>query len=462
MANRPGSMAKAPHRPTNNNKTPTVGTLETVGAPSATGMTVSPSVMANFKTTSQASSESNTTGIKSDGPTLLWDLATEKIKNTVKSENKESTVLVVGAKGSGKSTIINNFLDKKESTKETVALECSFGRKMHLGKVTKDVANFWELGGGFTYTNLLEVPISSQRLENMVVVIVVDLSNPSEIWNTVVKLHDEIHKRIEAMRGAGGQEMVQIRSRLKTQDTQENPVIESREVCSCLVPIIIIGNKYDEFQALSLDQKKSLVLCLRFLNVYLGSALIFTDDKSKNLHARVKSLLSHLCFDHSLSSGVVVDYKQPILIPWGKDSFEAVGTPNPIVNWQYSPEKRHQLFEMWERAFVEKLGPPLTSVRGSFLETGDRVADPTTAFEETAIDGARRAKLAEIEKKRREKERERNEEDDRKSRQEPSKKKMGNQDLLSHHSINTLGAGMSGHASINRSDQMNTINEEET
>ena len=58
----------------------------------------------------------------------------------------ESELLFVGAKNSGKSTLIHSFLSKEEAPKPTSALEYRFSRRS-TGE-DKAVANIWELGGG--------------------------------------------------------------------------------------------------------------------------------------------------------------------------------------------------------------------------------------------------------------------------------------------------------------------------
>ena len=58
----------------------------------------------------------------------------------------ESELLFVGAKNSGKSTLIHSFLSKEEAPKPTSALEYRFARRS-TGE-DKAVANIWELGGG--------------------------------------------------------------------------------------------------------------------------------------------------------------------------------------------------------------------------------------------------------------------------------------------------------------------------
>ena len=70
-------------------------------------------------------------------PTNIWDLAIQQSKE--KRENllaksdqqaaKERSLLILGSKGVGKTTLIHRFLDSQDSAKPTLALEYTFGRK---------------------------------------------------------------------------------------------------------------------------------------------------------------------------------------------------------------------------------------------------------------------------------------------------------------------------------------------
>ena len=49
------------------------------------------------------------------------------------SVNRESTLLVVGSKNVGKSTLIYRLLERQEAAKPTLALEYTYGRKNNQG-----------------------------------------------------------------------------------------------------------------------------------------------------------------------------------------------------------------------------------------------------------------------------------------------------------------------------------------
>lgn len=71
-------------------------------------------------------------------PTNIWDLAIQQSKekradvlarNDSQSSSQERSLLILGSRGVGKTTLIHRFLDSQDSAKPTLALEYTFGRK---------------------------------------------------------------------------------------------------------------------------------------------------------------------------------------------------------------------------------------------------------------------------------------------------------------------------------------------
>ena len=130
--------------------------------------------------------------IKMPSDVGIWDLAISLNNKKLLTEDeelslnkpKERSLVFLGSKSVGKTTLIHRFLERDESPKQTLALEYTFGRKTNQNLV-KDVCHLWELGGGTLYTNLVETPLVAAKLPYTAVVIVIDLSKPERIWNTL-------------------------------------------------------------------------------------------------------------------------------------------------------------------------------------------------------------------------------------------------------------------------------------
>ncbi len=55
----------------------------------------------------------------------------------------------------------------------------------------------WELGGGTLFTNLLETPLSPAKLSGLRIVLVVDLSEPFQLWFTLETLVSSLQGHIQ-------------------------------------------------------------------------------------------------------------------------------------------------------------------------------------------------------------------------------------------------------------------------
>ena len=97
---------------------------------------------------------------------------------TCAASQQSKSLIFVGEKGSGKSSLISKFLDQqvKDEMVETTALEFSSGLKLSGDKRVK--TNIYELGGGRNFANLLEAALIGGNVAHTTVCIVLDLTKP--------------------------------------------------------------------------------------------------------------------------------------------------------------------------------------------------------------------------------------------------------------------------------------------
>jgi len=62
---------------------------------------------------------------------------------------------------------------------------------------TKDICHVWELGGGLVFKDLLSVIVQKTRGRRLSVVLVLDLSKPDILWNTMEMLLEEVKVHLE-------------------------------------------------------------------------------------------------------------------------------------------------------------------------------------------------------------------------------------------------------------------------
>ena len=105
-------------------------------------------------------------------PMNIWDLSIqqskekrENLSSKPDSQASERSLLVVGSKEVGKTTLIHRFLESQDSAKPTLALEYTFGRKTNhnLAKVNiylflhyiKKDTGFYIFFGFFKYAHTI-------------------------------------------------------------------------------------------------------------------------------------------------------------------------------------------------------------------------------------------------------------------------------------------------------------------
>ena len=96
--------------------------------------------------------------------------------------------MFVGDSKCGKSTLISRFLDIQthDDMQETMSLKYMHGTKTNKDN-EKVNCNFYELGGGKTFANLLEAAlVSSGSILETTVCICLDLDNPGNVLDNLL------------------------------------------------------------------------------------------------------------------------------------------------------------------------------------------------------------------------------------------------------------------------------------
>lgn len=327
---------------------------------------------------------------------ILWDVAIEEVTSRTDSTrvSKESTILIIGAKNCGKSSILPQNLNQDSVPKPTVALDYSYAHVGPANKIVKDVGHYWELGGGIWLSQLMEIAIRPETIESLTVVVMVDLSVPSEIWITIKSLLDSAKSCIISVVNQMKQQNPKILEVLKKsawerigKDHEDRDTLEP-----FLVPLIIIGGKYDKFQNFDPEQKKIICKTLRFLAHYYGATLQFFSIKEKSLGKRVEALKNYHLFGIPLPKLHQVEHNKPVSIPVGMDSLKLIGNLKVDEREIKSLQNKCPI-ERWEYAFTkyfpqEKSANPQMSI------------DPSrdSQFKEAAIDVLKAQKDEELQK----------------------------------------------------------------
>ncbi|XP_074531904.1 cytoplasmic dynein 2 light intermediate chain 1 [Halichoeres trimaculatus] len=339
----------------------------------------------------------------------LWDLAAAEVHSREtgggEEDGRESvserTVFLMGSKAGGKTTILLRCLDRDEPSKPTLALEYTFGRRARGHNTPKDIAHLWELGGGISLSDLVQIPITPVSIRSLSIILILDLSKPNSLWGTMENLLQAAQAQLEKVLSLT-QQGQKTKSSTKHQ-TSGQPAARvlpkdfpDRELISPFpVPLLIIGSKYDLFQEFDSDKRKVVNKTLRFIAHYYAASLIFTSIKSDSLMSKTKSFFSHLAFGLDRGKTVSSDPTKPLFIPAGSDSFGQIGPP-PATDVDITSRHVKTPKDQWKKAYEQIFPPENTNEQ---RELKDPAKDPR--YNEPQIDSMRAQKDQELDQKKR-------------------------------------------------------------
>ncbi|XP_076749506.1 cytoplasmic dynein 2 light intermediate chain 1 [Xylocopa sonorina] len=251
-------------------------------------------------------------------------LEEERQRKVDPNETRERSIIIVGSKGVGKTTIIHRFLEKDDAPKPTIAMDYSFGRKA--GKsLTRNIVHVWEIGQ--LTSSLVSAAMTgstlTHSLHHITVLVMFDLSQPEILWSTFEETLSVIRN---AMKMSYHDKMIE---ELKQRRLKERRKASEREVDPFPMKLCIIGGKYDQFKGLDLDKRELIGKTLRAIAHILGADLYYYALKDKVLSRRIKDLLSHYGFGTPLPDAKCTDFAKPLAVPSGTDSFSSIDLQFP-------------------------------------------------------------------------------------------------------------------------------------
>mmetsp|Transcript_27351 Transcript_27351/g.73958 ORF Transcript_27351/g.73958 Transcript_27351/m.73958 type:complete len:401 (-) Transcript_27351:855-2057(-) len=287
----------------------------------------------------------------------------------------------LGGRSSGKSTLLNRFLypTRVEVPKPSEGLEYTYARKpSNYDHEKKDLAHIWEVGGSKEFAEDFAQGeagfLNPKQVTTSVVVIVVDLSDPSTVLPTLLGWLDRIKAKLAATfskfekKGLAFPEQLRQRAKAKLYNHNEDKDMVNHTG----VPIVIAATKYDTFHGSDSEVKKVMARMLRYVAHANGAFLTYLG----NLHtpeaaSRTPSLESRLMENFSRLMNQLIftglekrptsklephfDHAGPIMVPAGADRFKDIGRPRSVVDSNIMAGQL-EWQELYEKFFPPKAG----------------------------------------------------------------------------------------------------------
>ncbi|KAI8611846.1 hypothetical protein BC830DRAFT_1139374 [Chytriomyces sp. MP71] len=264
----------------------------------------------------------------------IWNLALKYRKGTSTTQQQadegvETTIMVVGNKQAGKSSLIHRLQNKGDIPPPTTALEYRFARSTR-GTI-KDISHIWELAGGTHLTDLIDIPVNESNIHLTTFVIVIDLSEPADALPLLEHFLDKIQARakkvLDGLESRGSKRPKGLRAFASKKYGPDHPDIKSDAMYICPVPIVIVGAKYDLYRDIEPEKRKLFCKTLRFLAHTQGASLAFANLNDETSSVKVKRILNHHAFRSNPLLEMSHDYNKPIVITAGQDAFSQIGVP---------------------------------------------------------------------------------------------------------------------------------------
>ena len=185
----------------------------------------------------------------------LWQVAEAVAKE--ESPPKEHCFLMVGDHRAGKSSLIQYTLmqNREENPKSTVALEYAYARAPLGLAASREIAHVYELGGGRLLANLVSVPLSAETLAGTLIAIVLDLSHPHKVVESLLYWLQVVRDRILEVQAqmpsrSAGKLAQRVRKKWERHEDYAN-------LQPLPVSVVVVCSKYDVFASQESESGKS-------------------------------------------------------------------------------------------------------------------------------------------------------------------------------------------------------------
>lgn len=260
---------------------------------------------------------------------LLELKAKEENESEAKNSTREASIVFIGPRHAGKSTLIHSYMfkDKEDTPKPTTSLDYKYTRSSVGMSMEKDLSHFWELGGGRSLVTLMDICLTPDTLAHTFIIITLDLSRPSMVVEDLVYWLEVVRKRIKSSLGSMYQSHPLVPKELAESAKDifgaEHPDLAQVDLVE--LPVLIVANKFDKFKDNEPAKLGVMAKTLRAIAHSNGCSLLYTSKRHKSLIQTFRSRISRHVLNRPPSKTVQFDHTKPLSVPGGADSFKDIG-----------------------------------------------------------------------------------------------------------------------------------------
>lgn len=337
--------------------------------------------------------------VKIDPSKDLWQNIASNVKDT-SGEQLDQTVLIVGSRDSGKTSIIHRMLGQSTPVKPTTALEYSYGKREE--RNATQIAHFWELAQGSELSQLSDVVVTPESIHTVVLVIVVDCADATTMFETVNYWLKRIDRRVQEifqkMRAKNSTTPEKMLAKARKRIGEDHPDISRMRISG--IPTAIVANRLDLYKDNTV-RLKTMVRTLRYISHLYGASLIFTSEQEREA-TKLRALLNSMIFQTPFDlKHLELDIeKGGVLLTAGRDSLTQIGDPAPTTPVGFKPCGDSEL-DRWKAPMDEAFPPKATQQAGHDAEFLAMLYDTAKGYGESTVDAMRKQKDEELEQYRR-------------------------------------------------------------
>ena len=174
---------------------------------------------------------------------------------------------------------------------------------------------------------MLEIPISSKTLSSVSVIIVVDLSKPQNVVESLLKwikaTREVIAKRMGELKATNNLAARAMKDAARAQYADNS---DKARVKPSDVPVFIVATKWDTLRSkgVSSADKRSILQALRFIAHYSGASLFCTSVTDSSLKEVFRGIMGSICFRTFTKPLSEISLDKPLYISVGCDNFESI------------------------------------------------------------------------------------------------------------------------------------------